>query len=386
MKKVMFYCHVFYPQNSGYSHAFQNLINSILDFNHDISITVVTPYELGDNKEIERDRLNIVRLKPKVDIRKIRYFLNEYFYAKEVSRLFQDGKYEFLFIETFDQSIFINFLDSDIFLKTIVRIHSTNETEYTIFDKNIEYRIRKILIREFVSKKVINIASTNDFHIDFAKKYYFNNNVIEIGNKNFFTIPNTVKLDESNINLEIGDRLKLFILGRMDRLGFNQKGFLDFIFALKLLDQEVLDRFEITVVGEGDRKSQILKLSQGFDNLLFIDSLPHDELISCMKESDIVVLPSRYEGLSMFALEGLSTGNAVIFSKTGGLIDLVDNNGLFFEPQNIDSLAKALHDMSQKTNKEILEMKKRSIELVREKFSSEVVAKKFNKILNLLVN
>ena len=51
MKKVMFYCHVFYPQNSGYSNAFQNLINAILDYSSEIQITVVTPYELGENKD-----------------------------------------------------------------------------------------------------------------------------------------------------------------------------------------------------------------------------------------------------------------------------------------------------------------------------------------------
>lgn len=50
MKKVMFYCHVFYPQNSGYSNAFQNLINAILDYSSEIQITVVTPYELGEIK------------------------------------------------------------------------------------------------------------------------------------------------------------------------------------------------------------------------------------------------------------------------------------------------------------------------------------------------
>lgn len=153
MKKVMFYCHVFYPQNSGYSNAFQNLINSILDYLKDIHITVVTPYPLGENKELERDRLEIIRLKPKINIRKIKYFLNDYFFAKEVSERFKSGGYNLLFIETFDQSIFINSLDSSIYEKVIVRIHSTNETEYTIFDQSIDYKIRKFIIQKFLSKK-----------------------------------------------------------------------------------------------------------------------------------------------------------------------------------------------------------------------------------------
>ncbi len=384
MKKVMFYCHVFYPQNSGYSNAFQNLINAILDYSSEIQITVVTPYELGENKELERDGLKIVRLKPKINIRKIRYFLNDYFFAREVSKIFKLENYNLLFVETFDQSLFINSLDSDIYDKTIIRIHSTSETEYTIFDKSISNKIRKFVISNFLSKKVINIASTNSFHIDFAKKYYFDENVIEIGNKNFFIIPNTIKNDNEIIDLNVGDKLKLFILGRMDRLGFNQKGFLDFIHALKLLDDKVVNRFEITVVGKGNEKSKILSLAKEFHNITFIDELPHLQTINFLKQSDIVVLPSRYEGLSMFALEGLATGNALIFSKTGGLIDLVDGNGLFFEPQDIDSLVEALVKISNLPKDEIIKMKSKSIEIVKEKFIPFIVAKKFNSILNII--
>lgn len=328
--------------------------------------------------------MKIVRLKPKINIRKIRYFLNEYLFAREVSKKFKLENYNLLFVETFDQSLFINSLDSDIYDKTIIRIHSTNETEYTIFDKSISYKIRKFVISNFLSKKVINIASTNSFHIDFAKKYYFDENVIEIGNKNFFIIPNTIKNDNEIIDLNVGDKLKLFILGRMDRLGFNQKGFLDFIHALKLLDDKVVNRFEITVVGKGNEKSKILSLAKEFHNITFIDELPHLQTINFLKQSDIVVLPSRYEGLSMFALEGLATGNAVIFSKTGGLIDLVDGNGLFFEPQDIDSLVEALVKISNLPKDEIIKMKSKSIEIVKEKFIPFIVAKKFNSILNII--
>ncbi|WP_229667968.1 hypothetical protein, partial [Oceanisphaera marina] len=77
MNKIMFYCHVFYPQNTGYSNAFQNLINSILDNDNNVEVTVVTPYQLPpDVPELVKDRLSTIRLEPKVRLKKIRYFLN----------------------------------------------------------------------------------------------------------------------------------------------------------------------------------------------------------------------------------------------------------------------------------------------------------------------
>ncbi len=385
MKNILYYCHVFYPQNSGYSNAFQNLINSVLDQYDDIKITVVTPYLLGENEELEHERLDVIRLKTKVNIKKIGTLINDYFYAKYVSKKFINEQYDLLFVETFDQPFFINSLEDDVLKKTIVRVHSTNETEYTFFEKSFKYKINKFMIKKFVSHKIYNIASTNSYHINFVKKYYFDDNLIEIGEKNFFIIPNTLNNIVNDYSLDVNNKLKLFMLGRMDRLGLNQKGFLDFIYALILLDNDTLSKYEIVIVGKGEQKSKLIKLTKHMKNITYIDELTHEETLSYLKESDVVVLPSRYEGLSMFALEGLGTGNAVIFSKTGGLIDLVDGNGLFFEPNNIESLVNALNLMSIKEPQEIYNMKKRSLDIIAESFSRQKVAEKFYAVINLII-
>ncbi|WP_217524745.1 glycosyltransferase family 4 protein [Vibrio metschnikovii] len=385
MKKVMFYCHVFYPQNTGYSNAFQNLINAILENDLDLEVTVMTPFPLPDGEaELVRERLKVVRLFPKVKIRKIRYFLNDYFYAKQVSEKFKDENYDFLIVETFDQAIFINSLDDFVYEKMAVRIHSTNETEYTFFSNNFDHKLRKYLIKNKISKKLKWVLSTNTFHINFAKKYYFDENLINIGDKSFFVLPNVVN-SFSPDDFSISEKIKIFSLGRMDYLGNNQKGFTDFIYALKLLPKSVLDKFEIKIVGKGDMRSSLINLCENIGNITFIEEMPHKEVISTLKSSDVVILPSRYEGLSMFALEGLATGNACLFSKTGGLVDMVDDNGILFEPQNIESIASALTDLANLDSKSLIEMKKKSIDICEKRFSSKVIAEKFRTIFDVIV-
>ncbi|MBD3843209.1 MAG: glycosyltransferase family 4 protein [Campylobacterales bacterium] len=385
MKKVMFYCHVFYPQNTGYSNAFQNLINSILENDPDLEVTVMTPFPLPDGEaELVRDRLKVVRLFPKVKIRKIRYFLNDYFYAKQVSEKFKDENYDLLIVETFDQAIFINSLDDFIYEKMAVRIHSTNETEYTLFSNRLDYKLRKYLIKNKISKKVKWILSTNSFHIEFAKKYYFDDNLINIGDKSFFVLPNAVNSFVPD-DFSVSEKVKIFNLGRMDYLGNNQKGFSDFIYALKLLPKGVLDKFEIKIVGKGDMRSSLINLCKNIDNVTFIEEMPHKEVINELKSSDVIILPSRYEGLSMFALEGLATGNACLFSRTGGLIDMVDGNGILFEPQNIESIASALTDLANLDANSLIKMKKKSIDICEKRFSSKVVAEKFRTIFDVIV-
>ena len=385
MKKVMFYCHVFYPEISGYSNAFQNLINSILDNDPDLEVTVITPFRLPQGvDEIIRDRLNVLRLFPVVKIRKIRYFINEYFYAKQVSKKFLNENFDLLIIETFDQAIFINFLDSGIYNKMAVRVHSTNETEYTIFGNSIEYKLRRYLIKAKISKKLKWILSTNSFHVNFVKKYYFDENLISIGDKSFFVLPNAVNITAPD-DFSVSEKLKLFTLGRMDNLGNNQKGFTDFIYALKLLPKNVLDKFEIKIVGKGDMRDKLISLCKDFNNVTFIDGMPHREIINELKCSDVVILPSRYEGMSMFALEGLAAGNACLFSRTGGLIDMVDDNGILFEPQNIESIASALTDLANLDSGSLIKMKKKSVDICEKKFSSKVVAQKFQNIFDVIV-
>ena len=170
----------------------------------------------------------------------------------------------------------------------------------------------------------------------------------------------------------------------MDYLGNNQKGFTDFIYALKSLPKEILERFEVTIVGKGNMRNELMGLCKGLGNIIFIEEMPHKEVIEALKFSDVVMLPSRYEGLSMFALEGLATGNACLFSNTGGLIDMVDGNGFLFEPQNVESIAIALTELANLDSDNLVNMKKKSIKICEDKFSSRVVSEKFKVIFDIV--
>jgi glycosyltransferase involved in cell wall biosynthesis len=382
MKKVMFYCHVFYPQESGYSNAFQNIINAILDNDINTEITVLTPFPLGGESEIVKERLKVVRLNPVINIPKIRIFLNDFFYASKVNNYFNKNNFDLLFVETFDQSIFLSRLNKKIMEKTVVRIHSTSETEKTFFYNRLDFLVRRFLIKNIVSQRVKWILSTNSFHIDFCKNHYFQGNLMKIADTNFFVLPNTIAINQPE-NYEIGNKLKIFVLGRMDYLGNNQKGFTDLIYALKLLPEDILNKLDFTIVGNGDMREYLMHMIND-ENVKFITVMKNSDIIEKLKDSDIIILPSRYEGLSMFALEGLSTGNACVFSKTGGLVDLIDGNGLFFEPQNIEGLADAIVTVAKKTNEEIVSMKKKSIRICEDKFSPKSVSRKFTTIYEIV--
>lgn len=387
MKNVLFYCHDFYPLNNGYANAYLNLIQSILKFNDDIHVTVVTSTELRDNDELNIVNLNVNRIKKKNKIKFFGKFINEKNVARFINSLMSENTFDMLFVETFDQPFLLSNIKKEHFSKIVIRVHSTSETEYTFFIPKLVYKIKKYLIRNHVNKKVKWIASTNSFHIEFVKKYYFSDNVIDIGTKSFSIIPNTIFPDPLYLarpENEAKDKIKAVLLGRMEREGYIQKGFEDVFIALNLIEPSLLERLDLLVIGQGEYKRYLTHLAQPLNCVTFIDSMNHDDLILLLQSADLVILPSRFEGLSMFALEGLATGNVCLFSKTGGLIDLIDENGYFTSVQDVYSISNMLSKILNTELKDLELMKLRSKTIYSEKFSNENVANSFTKLLNVI--
>jgi glycosyltransferase involved in cell wall biosynthesis len=387
--KVLFYCLTFYPENSGYSNAFQNLIRSIVKRYNNIQIDLVTPDILNGKPEFYADNVNVIRLKYKASKNKLGFFFNSYLFAKEFNRIYKDHNYDMVFVETFEDFVFLNSLSKDIYSKLVVRVHSTFETEYMMYFPNLKYKMGKYILKYLVFNKVKYIASTNNFHNNFVQKHYLDGNLYQIANKNFFVIPNTmpyISVSTPEQRTYSIRKLKFFTLGRMDEGGYLQKGFNDLLNSLILISSQIEDRIELTIIGKGEYKKDLVKKAEqnqlGF--IKFVDSLTHSETLNHLIDSDVVVLPSRYEGLSMFALEALATSNAVLFSKTGGLLDLVDNNGFLFEPQNIEDLAEKILSLVECSEEQLEEFKANSKRIFNSKFSEELTADKFYKVLQIV--
>ena len=170
----------------------------------------------------------------------------------------------------------------------------------------------------------------------------------------------------------------------MDTEGYKQKGFDTLLNALPLVAEQMLQsNAKITIVGNGNCfeafKQQITKYS--FINL--IPSLTHQQTLSYLQQTDVVLLPSLYEGVSMFALEALATGNAVVYSQTGGLIDMVDGNGYLIEPKNYSQLAKAI--LALINEPDLTALKKQSTQIALKKYHPQIQLAQFIKLMEEVI-
>ncbi len=84
------------------------------------------------------------------------------------------------------------------------------------------------------------------------------------------------------------------------------------------------------------------------DSVHFAGKVPHDDVGAWLGACDVLVLPSRSEGLPTVVCEAMLAGRAVIASRVGGTPELVEDGatGMLVEPGDVPALAAALADVA----------------------------------------
>jgi len=374
-KHVLIYCPVFLPDTTGYTHAFEQLITNLLQGG--FMVDVLTPQILGvgEAEPFVANNLTVYRYKPTLNVWGLGLFYQFYKQAQYISRLNQEHNYQLIFIETGDVPLLPFFLSEFILKKTVVRFHSTSDTEYLLLGNHKKYKLRRWFWRFLSGKKIKHVCATNQYHLDYA----INNVLHQPKVKSKHVLTNTIEVNTNDLS-EKAVHLNFVLLGRMDEEGYKQKGFDVLLKALPLIkDDMVAADAKMLIIGEGSKYSNFKLLVEHYDFVALKPNLPHQQLLALLQQSHVVLLPSLYEGVSMFALEALANANAVIFSKTGGLIEMVDGNGCLVEPGNAVQLADAIRDMIQHRNLALLQIK--SQQIAQRCFSKEIQLMQFEQLI-----
>lgn len=110
-------------------------------------------------------------------------------------------------------------------------------------------------------------------------------------------------------------RLKVLFVGRLDR----QKG----IDVLLQAVQGLEDRACVKVVGEAVVGSTEPKHDTSQSHVTFAGWMSQDEVAAQMAACDVVVMPSRWEGFGLVAIEAMRAAKPVFASEVGGLVEIV---------------------------------------------------------------
>lgn len=141
------------------------------------------------------------------------------------------------------------------------------------------------------------------------------------------------------------DKINLLYVGRFDR----QKGF-DLL--LEVFNEHHFANVQLYLVGD----TVLEEVSYIFpENTVKLGWVNNSEIDHYMRGCDAVIIPSRWEGFGIVAIEALRNKKPVIASNRGALPEIVSNglNGYIFDFENKQELADIIKRLDKSSLKEM---------------------------------
>jgi len=181
----------------------------------------------------------------------------------------------------------------------------------------ISEKVKQFLIKrknEQLSKKISVIYNG----IDIKKEEYILNN-------------EKIKYFKSSLNLTEKDFI-ISIIGRLEE----QKGHVIFLSSILQIIKKY--NLKILIIGEGSQRNKIesfIKIESLSQNIFLLGFKAETE--KYFEISDLVAIPSIWEGFGIVACEAMIKGKIVLASKVGGLPEIIKDseNGFLYEPEEL---------------------------------------------------
>lgn len=153
---------------------------------------------------------------------------------------------------------------------------------------------------------------------------------------------------------------------------------------------EAVDKLSIKllIIGSGPLekklKEQVTRRNLQ-EKVLFLGSVPYDELPKYYSLADVFVRPSLSEGLGSAFLEAMAAGVPIIGTAIGGIPDFLKDGetGLFCQPKNPQSIAEKIKLLltDEDLRKKLITNGRK---LIEEEYTWNIIASKMEKIFNHL--
>lgn len=243
-------------------------------------------------------------------------------------------------------------------------------TEHNTFNRRRKFQLFKLIDR-FIYKRYNGIISISEKATGNLKQF--------IGDK--FRV-NTI---ENGIDISKYSCIKPIEFNSSEKIitmvaGFRQQKDQDtLIRAISLLP----DNYKLWLVGDGERREILenlaseLKLTERVKFWGIRSDIPQ-----ILEQSNIIVLSSHWEGLSLSSIEGMASGRPFIASNVDGLREFVDGYGILFPRQDVKALVNEIKSLckNQVKSQNIVQ----SCQNRAKQFDINIMAEKYNHLYEIL--
>lgn len=208
----------------------------------------------------------------------------------------------------------------------------------TAHNSNEGGKARMLAYRVTSSLSDINTNVSNEATKALIAKGAFNKS-------NLITVYNGIDLSKFEKNVDDvaldNDVVNLITIGRFS----DQKDYPNLIHAFALLKKYMDTNIELTIVGDGELRSEIEELIQELelsDSIVLLGR--RSDIPQLLSQADIFVLASKFEGFGLVVAEAMACKCYVVATDSGGVAEVMGDTGKLVPIQNSQALAAALKE------------------------------------------
>lgn len=239
-----------------------------------------------------------------------------------------------------------------------------------------------------------NLKKANLIHVNTYKEA---RDIRSLGlNNPLALIPNGIKINENRVakilekrklNFRNNKKKQLLFLGRLHP----KKGVMQLILAWSLLPKEIIDEWNLAIVGwdQNGHGNDLLNYTHSLkiqDSVKFHGSAFGKKKIEIFTNSNAFILPSFSEGLPIAVLEAWSYKLPVLMTEACNLSDGFDHNAAVKITTNPNEIFDTLRQVLSMKDNDLIKIGINGFNLVKSKYSWESAANKLHKSYKWLLS
>ena len=236
------------------------------------------------------------------------------------------------------------------------------------------YLKRKIFL--FLEKVFYYLDDGQIFLTKSDKNFAYKNKSLA---KNNIIISNEINF-EDKLNKDFNK--EIYNIGFLGRLRY-QKGIDIFLEIIEKINNKNIDKYNFYIKGDGDFDNEVKEINKKFDNIK-LEKFDNN-IKDFFEKIDLLVFPSRFEGLPITILEAGAFGIPVLVSDVCGNRDLlIDNETGFLVDLDVGNFVKIIENLDKYDLKKISEINR--INLLEKNGNPKRMTKKTEEFIFDIVN
>lgn len=255
--------------------------------------------------------------------------------------------------------------------------HSTNEGGYIL---NLLYRLTDRLsdLTTNVSDEAVQVYIQKNIAPKDKIIRVYNGIDVEKFKHNLFRADNV----KENLGIS-SNEIMVLAVGRLAE----EKDYPNLFDAIKILEEESGYIFRICIVGQGHLEAHLKTYVKHTALRSKVDFLGiRRDIPDLMSAANLFVLPSAWEGFGLVVAEAMACECIVVATDSGGVREVVADEGFLCPPRNAPALAQAIQQAVELDDKRQMDLQHRARRRIEQNFSIDIIVMKWSELYTQFFN